>query len=399
MIPRASLPALALAIALALLWGHQQGSNGWIWLLGCAIGWLLVRGGFGFSGPIRRAINDKEWEALVPLASLLLLLVVGSGLLFLLAEQTGLDLRPSRAPLSLTLAIGAFLFGIGMQVARRCASGTLASAAQADGAFGATLLGLAVGVFIGSLQRPHLETLIPGAWPPVVLVEALPLPLAILAQLAILLVLMVGIGALLGFHPPARLFPPSRAALPLNDLGTSATVIGLSLLLLLVFAVSGEPWKVLWGLGLTSAHLAKVAGWDPHGSLFWGSPTRLELLSSPWLQHASVVVNLGVLFGAWTAGTFRDPEQQSSIPSKPFKTPAQQHWRRHGIGGLLMGYGGFISYGCNISSFLGGVMSFSLHGWLWLIAALAGSGFWLGCERLVGRKERTSGSDQPSTMI
>ncbi|MEB3324268.1 MAG: YeeE/YedE thiosulfate transporter family protein [Cyanobacteriota bacterium] len=391
--PRGSLPALALAIALALLLGHQQGSNGWIWLLGWAIGWLLVRGGFGFSGPIRRALNDKEWEVLAPLAALLLLLVLGSGLLFWLAEQAGLDLRPSRAPLSLTLAIGAFLFGIGMQVARRCASGTLASAAQPDGAFGVTLMGLAVGVFIGSLQRPHLEKLIPGAWPPVVLVERLPLALAVLSQLAILLVLLLAVVALFRFQPPARRLP--HPAHPPRDLGTAPTVIGLSLLLLLVFAVSGEPWKVLWGLGLSSAHLAKAAGWDPQGSLFWGSSTRMQLLTSPWLQQEAVVVNLGVIFGAWTAGKLRDPEQPSVIHRKSLS----QSWLRHGIGGLLMGYGGFLSYGCNISSFLGGVMSFSLHGWLWLIAAVAGSAFWLSCERLIGRNERANGIDPPSTTI
>lgn len=391
--PQASLHALALAIALALLWGHHQGSNGWIWLLGCAIGWLLVRGGFGFSGPIRRAINNKEWEALAPLASLLLLLVLGSGLLFWIAGQMDLDLRPSKAPLSLTLLIGAFLFGIGMQVARRCASGTLASAAQADGAFGGTLLGLAVGVFIGSLQRPHLEKLIPGALPPVLLVEKFPLGLAVLTQLAILLVLSLAMVALFRFHPPAR--RSTRAAIPPRDLGTAPTVIGLGLLLLLVFAVSGEPWKVLWGLGLSSAHLAKAAGWDPQGSLFWGSATRLQLLSTPWLQHEAVVVNLGVMYGAWTAGKLRDPVKLSVIPSKHLP----KDWLRQGIGGLLMGYGGFLSYGCNISSFLGGVMSFSLHGWLWLIAAVAGSAFWLGCERLVGRSESANGIDPPSTTI
>lgn len=37
-----------------------------------------------------------------------------------------------------------------------------------------------------------------------------------------------------------------------------------------------------------------------------------------------------------------------------------------------MGFGGLLASGCNVNAFLGGVMSFSLHGWVWIIAALLG---------------------------
>ena len=385
---RGLLPALTITIALALFWAHQQGSNGWIWLLGCAIGWLLVKGGFGFSGPIRRAIKDGDGMALAPLAALILLLILGSGLLLLLSEQTGLVLRPSRAPFSLSLAVGAFLFGIGMQLSRRCASGTLVSAAEADGAFGATLIGLAVGVFLGTLHRPQLEPLVPGAWPPIVLFEALPLHLAIVYQVGILLALALATATFCGLRQQALGAPPKPS--PIKELEVAPTVIGLALLLLLVYSVSGEPWKVLWGFGVSSAHLAKAAGWDPHGSLFWGAPSRLQILSSPWmwLRQETVVVNLGVIFGAWMAGRDKGKgKARHPLPPSPLSQP-HQAWLSHGFGGLLMGYGGFLSYGCNISSFLGGVMSFSLHGWLWIVAAIAGSAFWLGCEHLLHRAEK-----------
>ncbi len=42
------------------------------------------------------------------------------------------------------------------------------------------------------------------------------------------------------------------------------------------------------------------------------------------------------------------------------------------IGGLLMGWGARIGFGCNIGAFVGGVASGSLHGWIWFAAALAG---------------------------
>jgi len=46
------------------------------------------------------------------------------------------------------------------------------------------------------------------------------------------------------------------------------------------------------------------------------------------------------------------------------------------LGGLLMGYGSRIAYGCNIGAFLSGVSSTSLHGWLWILAAQPGN--WVG---------------------
>jgi hypothetical protein len=46
------------------------------------------------------------------------------------------------------------------------------------------------------------------------------------------------------------------------------------------------------------------------------------------------------------------------------------------LGGLLLGYGARIAYGCNIGAFISGVASGSLHGWLWIAAALPGT--WLG---------------------
>jgi hypothetical protein len=43
------------------------------------------------------------------------------------------------------------------------------------------------------------------------------------------------------------------------------------------------------------------------------------------------------------------------------------------IGGLLLGYGARVAYGCNIGAYFSGIASGSLHGWLWLPAAFAGN--------------------------
>ena len=43
------------------------------------------------------------------------------------------------------------------------------------------------------------------------------------------------------------------------------------------------------------------------------------------------------------------------------------------IGGLLLGYGARLAFGCNIGAYFSGILSGSLHAWLWLPAAFAGS--------------------------
>ena len=37
------------------------------------------------------------------------------------------------------------------------------------------------------------------------------------------------------------------------------------------------------------------------------------------------------------------------------------------VGGLLLGYGARLAYGCNIGAYFSGILSGSLHGWLWLV--------------------------------
>ena len=43
------------------------------------------------------------------------------------------------------------------------------------------------------------------------------------------------------------------------------------------------------------------------------------------------------------------------------------------FGGVLMGYGARLAFGCNIGALFSGIASGSLHGWLWMAAALAGT--------------------------
>ncbi|MCL6594366.1 MAG: YeeE/YedE family protein, partial [Alicyclobacillus sp.] len=43
------------------------------------------------------------------------------------------------------------------------------------------------------------------------------------------------------------------------------------------------------------------------------------------------------------------------------------------VGGVFMGYGARIAFGCNIGAYFSGISSFSLHGWEWFLGAMLGS--------------------------
>jgi uncharacterized membrane protein YedE/YeeE len=77
-------------------------------------------------------------------------------------------------------------------------------------------------------------------------------------------------------------------------------------------------------------------------------------------------MNFGIIFGAMAA---------AALAGK-FSPVLRIGWKQiltAVIGGLLMGYGARLAYGCNIGAYLGGIVSGSLHGWLWGIFAFAGS--------------------------
>lgn len=347
-------PAVAIGVALAA----RQPSSALVWGLGCGLGHALVRSGFGFASGYRRLIERRDPHPVFAQLLLAALLVIAMALVLTVEPLTGLQPKLLATPLSLPFLAGAFLFGIGMERARACGCGTLAATSRGGGGVLAALIGLIVGAFLGTLQVPQLAALpLPRLPSPVGLelfglLGALTLQLAFMALIAVLLTRWSG-------QVPWR--SPSRRLY--------GGAIAVALLATGLLLVTAEPWKVLWGLALSGAHAAQALGWDPGTSLFWSSPRGQALLAGPeaWLFNEAVLVDLGLLYGAVATAQAEGRFRWRGERSEPLPDLA-----RRGFGGLLMGYGGVLASGCNVNAFLGGVMSFSLHGWIWLAVALLG---------------------------
>jgi uncharacterized membrane-anchored protein YitT (DUF2179 family) len=133
--------------------------------------------------------------------------------------------------------------------------------------------------------------------------------------------------------------------------------------------VAGHPWTVTWAFTLWGAKAAASLGIDVGSWTFWSWPYPKQALEGPVFAETTSTMNFGIIVGALLAaglaGRFAPARR---IPWKSALAAV--------IGGVLMGYGARLAFGCNIGAYFSGIASGSVHGWLWLVAALAGN--WIG---------------------
>ena len=142
--------------------------------------------------------------------------------------------------------------------------------------------------------------------------------------------------------------------------------LALAVLNAVMLALTGSPWGVTWGFALWGAKAAAALGWDPATSVFWSAGWTRAALQQSVLASTTSVSNIGIVIGAFLAAALAGALRPSwRIGWRPLLAAI--------VGGLLMGYGARLAYGCNIGAFFSGVASTSLHGWAWIAMALVGT--------------------------
>jgi len=129
--------------------------------------------------------------------------------------------------------------------------------------------------------------------------------------------------------------------------------------------VAGQPWGIVYGIGVWGAKIATALGWSAVGDPFWGVDPHAVRLAEPLLADVTSVTNLGLIYGALAASRWNGPAD--------FKVPSSRRLIAACIAGLVMGYSSRMAFGCNVGAYLGGIASASLHGWVWFALAFAGS--------------------------
>jgi uncharacterized membrane protein YedE/YeeE len=342
-----ALASTAILIALVLL-DHQPASAALV-VGGFGLGIAFLKAEFSYTASWRRFLTRGEAGGL--LGGLVVIAVCA------LAVVPVAALSPrfggAIAPLGPSLVIGAFVFGIGMQLANGCGSGTLYTVGGGSGRMLVTLLFFVVGSVFGSLSLPAFLSL--GGVDPVLASDYLGAwggLAATLVSIAIAAALIIAVAKRRRAN-----FMPSRNYL------VGGAVIGL--LCVGVFAAGGHPWSVTFGYTVWGAKAATALGFDLSQSAFWQWPGPKHALAESVLSDTSSLTDFGMLFGAMAAAAATKPF--AAVPWPPVKSLLAA-----GVGGLLMGWGARLGFGCNIGAFVGGVASGSLHGWIWFLAALPG---------------------------
>jgi uncharacterized membrane protein YedE/YeeE len=363
-------PALAVAAALSsLLFVYLftfGPSKPWLFVIGIGLGVALYHAAFGFTSAYRRAITQRDISGvtaqMVMLVAAMLLFapVLAAGQIF------GHGVTGAVAPVSISMAFGALIFGIGMQTGGACASGTLLTVGSGNLRMLLVLAFFCAGTFWASL---HMQwwTGLPGLGA-VSLAAKMGYWQALALQIAALL-LIYGFLRLTGARNKRALWWNRAFSLSRLLRGPWPLLLGagaLAVLNWLTLLVAGHPWSVTWGFTLWAAKTALLLGWDPLTSPFWSGSFAQAALARPVLADTTSVMNAGIVIGALAAAALAGNLRFSTRLSWLSAAAAV-------AGGLLLGYGARLAYGCNIGAFFSGIASTSLHGWVWIVAAVIGN--------------------------
>ncbi|MGA0585255.1 MAG: YeeE/YedE thiosulfate transporter family protein, partial [Castellaniella sp.] len=257
-----------------------------LFLVGIGLGAVLAGARFGFTTGWRRLIEQRDPSGV--LAQLVLLAIAAAVSMPLLAAYPT-DLAAALGPPSVSLIVGAFVFGACMQVADGCGSGTLYKAGLGIPLNMAILPLFAIGSFLGSATLDRWLAL--GALPPYGLVTHFGAPVALLMTLAGLVLVGVGVVRWAG-----------RAA-PLWNRKLLWGAVLLAALAVLNLVIAGQPWGIVYGFGLWAAKIAAAAHlFDPSANAFWSEPVNAATLAQSVFLDVTSITNIGILAGAlWIA--------------------------------------------------------------------------------------------------
>ncbi len=343
---------LPLALALAgffvfLLWSVAL-RQAVLFAVGLGMGAVLAGTRFGFTTGWRQLIEQRDPRGSI--GQLLLLGLAATLSMPLLAQFP--ELQAALGPPSISLLLGAFVFGIAMQVSDGCGSGTLYKAGLGVPLNMGILPLFALGSFLGSAHLDRWLAL--GQTAPVSAVQSWGAGPALAATWGALLLIAVGLRLFAGWRRPW--------------LGARWLwgAVALAILAALNLAIAGQPWGVVYGFGLWAAKVAQVTGgFDAAANAFWGQAGNAQRLSESLLLDVTSITNIGILGGAlWIASR---PGGRSDKPL------TARQWVIGLVAGFVLGYSSRLAFGCNIGAMLSGISTGSLHGWIWMPMAFAGT--------------------------
>lgn len=353
---------LAVLAIIAAAWQAGGSNLALAGAIGAVAGFALYHASFGFTAGWRRLVTERRGAGLRAQFVLILLTAAISFPLLQYGGALGLSVGGFVFPFGVSAAIGAAMFGLGMQLGGGCGSGTLFTAGGGSTRMMITLAAFIAGSLLGTMHISFWNSLprVQG----VSLIGEFGALGAFALTAAVLGVIAIGSIVLeRRAHGELEAHRETGSLLhgPWSMLLGAIMIAGVSIA---TFLVLGRPWGItsgfaLWGAKIASATGVPVETWD-----YWKWQTGA--IERTVFADATSVMNFTIMAGAMAAASLAGKYRPTlSIDRIGLITAI--------IGGLLMGYGARLAFGCNIGAYLGGIVSGSVHGWFWFVFAFAGS--------------------------
>jgi uncharacterized protein len=349
-------------LSIGLLTFFDSGFRGIILLiLGIILGITFLFFQYGFASGWRNLIEKKNSSMI----SHHFLLAAICCVFFIPIIDLNSNIIGSYAPVNFSLVLGAFMFGFGMQLANGCGSGVLFTFGSGSGRMLVALPFFVIGSVLGTFVLPFV-------------IDILSLGQIIIAKDNTLIMRTIINSLALFFVFLLFYFYARKNNFPINRKVTYGTFI-IAVLCVLVLFFSGSPWGVTYGFTIWGAKISQSIGIPVETFTFWNWPGPKRSLQHSVLSDISSLMNIGMIIGAGFLASINGLFRSNNWPSSIELLSAA-------IGGILMGIGARLSFGCNIGAFLGGTASGSLHGWIWFVMAFIGTYFGIKYRKLVGFK-------------
>ena len=140
----------------------------------------------------------------------------------------------------------------------------------------------------------------------------------------------------------------------------------LSVFQIVSLSAAGTPWGVSGTLADWGAWLYRLVGGSVDKWYYFASEAAQAKLAAGPLQDPGTMRNVGIITGAFFA----------TLIAGGFKFKKIKSWKQvvaAVLGGLLMGYGARIAFGCNIGALYSGISSLSLSGWVYALFLFLGA--------------------------
>jgi hypothetical protein len=341
-----------------------------LFVVGALLGLALYHAAFGFTSAWRVFIADGRGAGL---RAQMIMLAVGVALFFpalFAGTLFGNPVTGLVSPAGTSVIVGAFMFGIGMQLGGGCASGTLYTVGGGSTRMIVTLLAFIAGSVIATAHMPFWTSL--PHLKPISLVKTLGLAPALLLNWTVF-ALIACITVVVEKRRHGRLVAPDLRPAQASPWlhGPWPLVAGAIALVVLNFAtlaLSGRPWGVTSAFALWGAKAAQAIGIDTASWTYWSTKANAAALAAPVSHDVTSVMDIGIVLGAMLAAALAG--RYAPVWRVPLRSLIAAV-----VGGLMLGYGARLAYGCNIGAYFSGIVSGSLHGWLWLVAAFTGNVF------------------------